>query len=502
MKKRGIVTWAAFSGMCVIGLSAAVAGVGSSGAPKEGVVRVEQASTDPKDVCHAHKTLLEAARAKGANDGSDLENAIEDGRHAFNNRKLDGLGANGRACADCHMASENFQLTPAIAEARFTALQACRTKQADADDPLFRPIDADDFRINGQAASDFSTLRNHGLIRISLPLPSTIRLVDPVTNEVSNETVADVWRSVPSVRNVKLTGNDGVNPTWFRGPNQRGGYQLDARQGTLQDQALGALFAHAEIQTPPAQSFLDNVAIFQNNQFSPGVRAISDALDQGLPPPVHPADSDLTPLEADGKVTFQRACAHCHGGNGLTTPSSDPPTQLRYFNIFTSCPRPPSFPEGPCTALAHTIRTYEVTITETIPLALCPLPPIPAGCGPAPAPACETACVPGVKLRRTTSDPGRALLTGYIGGRGAFEDWERFDMAPLRGISQTAPYFINNSAKTLEEVLDHYDHVFAHLIAITPPGACPPALSTPGNCMDRPPRPEERAGLLAFLRKL
>jgi hypothetical protein len=73
--------------MCVIGLSAAVAGAGWSSAPKEGVVRVEQASTDPKDVCHAHKTLLEAARAKGANDGSDLENAFEDGRHAFNNRK-------------------------------------------------------------------------------------------------------------------------------------------------------------------------------------------------------------------------------------------------------------------------------------------------------------------------------------------------------------------------------------------------------------------------------
>jgi hypothetical protein len=176
------------------------------------------------------------------------------------------------------MASENFQLTPAIAEARFAALEACRTKQPDASDPLFRPIDADDFRINGQAASDFSTLRNHGLIRISLPLPSTIRLVDPLTNGVSDETVVDIWRSVPSVRNVKLTGNDGVNPTWFRGPNQRGGYQLDARQGTLQDQALGALFAHAEIQIPPAQSFLDNVAAFQNAIFSsPGVKAVGCA---------------------------------------------------------------------------------------------------------------------------------------------------------------------------------------------------------------------------------
>ena len=41
----------------------------------------------------------------------------------------------------------------------------------DADDPLFRPIDADDFRTNGEDASDFSNLRQNGLVRVSFPLP-------------------------------------------------------------------------------------------------------------------------------------------------------------------------------------------------------------------------------------------------------------------------------------------------------------------------------------------
>jgi hypothetical protein len=55
---------------------------------------------------------------------------------------------------------------------RFAALQACRKEHPGADDPLFRPIDANDFRINGTEASDFSNLLEHGLVRVTLPLPA------------------------------------------------------------------------------------------------------------------------------------------------------------------------------------------------------------------------------------------------------------------------------------------------------------------------------------------
>ena len=41
-------------------------------------------------------------------------------------------------------------------------LQRRRQRHPDADDPLFRPIDADDFRTNGENASDFSNLRQNG----------------------------------------------------------------------------------------------------------------------------------------------------------------------------------------------------------------------------------------------------------------------------------------------------------------------------------------------------
>src|SRR5678816_342026 len=82
--------------------------------------------------------------------------AVARGRAAFNKRNLNQLGGNGRSCADCHMPSDNFQLSPASARARFDALQAEREHNRNADDPLFRPVDADDFRINGENAVDFS----------------------------------------------------------------------------------------------------------------------------------------------------------------------------------------------------------------------------------------------------------------------------------------------------------------------------------------------------------
>ncbi len=146
---------------------------------------------------------------------------VERGLHAFLDREVAGFGGNGRACADCHMPINSFQLSPASAEARYQSLVFRRQFDPKADDPLFRPIDADDFRIHGAKASDFTTLRRNGLIRITLPLPANVKLIDPATNQPSTETFVDVWRAVPSVNNVALTGPDG-HVFVPRGPNPRG----------------------------------------------------------------------------------------------------------------------------------------------------------------------------------------------------------------------------------------------------------------------------------------
>ena len=201
-----------------------------------------------------------AAAAPGETRGPTAEQTLDCGGEpcaavlrglvAFLDRRLEGLDGNGRSCADCHMPTDRFQLSPANADARFRLLQLRRRWNPDADDPLFRPVDADDFRINGESASDYTNLRQNGLIRVTMPLPSNIKLIDPVTNLPSTDTFVDVWRAVPTVNDVALTGPGMANP-WPRGPNQTGGYQLDGRFETLQEQALAALNAHAQIRNAP-----------------------------------------------------------------------------------------------------------------------------------------------------------------------------------------------------------------------------------------------------------
>ena len=85
------------------------------------------------------------------------------------------------------MPTEQFQLSPASVEARFQRLQLRRQEDPTADDPLFRPIDADDFRVNGASASDFSTVREHGLVRITMRLPPNVKLIDREKTVMRNQ---------------------------------------------------------------------------------------------------------------------------------------------------------------------------------------------------------------------------------------------------------------------------------------------------------------------------
>jgi hypothetical protein len=406
--------------------------------------------------------------------GGEPCDAVVRGLLAFFDPQPGGLRGNGRSCGDCHMVTDSFQLSPANVEARFQWLEWRRRRNPNADDPLFRPVDADDFRTNGEAASDFSNLRQNGLVRITFTLPPNLRLIDPATNAPSAETFVDVWRSVPTVNDVALTGPDAGNP-WPRTPGAAGGYQLDARLETLQDQALGALNNHAQIQTAPSQ-LLHDLSSFQRVLFSSDrVRGLAAAVREGVTPLPDP-DPRLNELEARGKNVFERACAQCHGGAGQSTPQLP---VVRYHDISTQCPRPVDtavparFALEPCASqLGRNARTYQITLPN------------------------------GTTTRRVSSDPGRALLTGFVGGPPAQDDWNKLDAPGLRGIRHTAPYFHNNSAATLEAMVDHYIEFFKRVQALAPPGVVPPVATTNGVDFDRAPTVEERASLLAYLRKL
>jgi cytochrome c peroxidase len=286
------------------------------------------------------------------------------------------------------------------------------------------------------------------------------------------------------VLNVAITGPDSTLPIWPpgaprvpvagqdpNGPNRQGGYQHDARFATLQEQARSALLAHAEMTTEPPVEVLDDLAAFQQTLFSSRrVGRLADVILSG--PPFSDPDPRLTALEQQGKAVFNRACAQCHGGTlhpSTTTPeAANVRPVVRYHNIQAACPRPATDGFTPCPArLARNARIYEIALAN------------------------------GSTQRFTTSDPGRLLLTGQLADLGMM------DNTNLRGISRTAPYFHNNSAATLEDVLDHYTALFARAGRLLPPPNLPPILSSDGLIIDRGfIRTEERSPLLAYLRKL
>ena len=87
--------------------------------------------------------------------------------------------------------------------------------------------------------------------------------------------------------------------------------------------------------------------------------------------------------------------------------------------------------------------------------------------------------------------------------RAAPGDIQHLDIPSLRGIGRTAPYFSNNTAATLEDMVDHYKQFFKRVAIIGP--AAPMLTTQPGvvpPVHDRPFTDAEVPALLAYLRRL
>src|SRR4029079_4766337 len=105
----------------------------------------------------------------------------------------------------------------------------------------------------------------------------------------------------------------------------------------------------------------------------------------------------------------ERACAQCHGGSGQSTAL---PALPRFQDIVTQCPRPVDTAPAPaplafapCSpSVARNARTYEIKLID------------------------------GSTARRTSSDPGRALLTGFVGGPAPLDDWNKLDVPGQHGL--------------------------------------------------------------------
>lgn len=321
-------------------------------------------------------------------------------------------GGNGRSCATCHNLRDGFSLSPATVEARWQRLQRMRRINPNADDPLFRSIDADD------GNQDFTLLRTRALIKVRAPLPDRVRMTDDPT-----ATHVTLSRAVPPLNMLKHTAP----------------YQQDRTAKTLEEQALGAVNAHMEPTVQPTEEFLETVAEFQRHIFSSAkVRKLSDAIDAGgLLPDIDPP---LTAFERQGKERFDFFCAKCHGGPAQVQnlenrifPPFDGSTNPVSLNVVVSNPPPTGFPLSPIQGLGFDLPTQRFTV----------------------------ALPNGSSVVLVSSDPGTVLTDikalETVGGNQVFN---RFDVPQLRGINKTAPYFHDHRAKTLEDVVKHYQQFF------------------------------------------
>jgi cytochrome c peroxidase len=396
-------------------------------------------------------------------------------------------GTNDRSCASCHVREEHTVLTPA----HVIALEA-----ENPADPLFNPIDADD---PDAEVPTYDHLKK-GLVRVILDLPENMDLIDFEGNVVTPpDRKIEVWRAVPTVENTAITAP----------------YQYDGRKATLQEQAQGAITAHSEGGTVSNRD-LDAIAEFQLKQFtSKRAEKVAKKMAHGVPVEeiARPElKMKLTQAQERGLEVYNAGCEPCHGGATTLQVTNRVVHDLAFvelkpdgnvlFDTSVTPPVPVLKPQpdneflnvgfgnlsylgqiygdffGPrfnaSVALPRYRYRFYTDATRTVQQV--DLPPIPVTVSGDPfdlrAATDENGAPivgPNFLPQLWSTDPGRAAITGDPA------DFEAFDVPPLRGIINTAPYFHDNSAETLRIAVDLYSRFILPFFApLNLPAVLPP----------------------------
>jgi cytochrome c peroxidase len=418
-------------------------------------------------------------------------------------------GTNGRSCATCHVREDHAVLRPAHVAA---------TLATNPSDPLFNRIDADD----PLAPEPTYEHLKKGLVRVVLTLPDNMDTIDPFGNvNTPPDRKIAVWRGVPSIDNTAITAP----------------YQYDGRKGTLQEQAQGAITAHSEGGTVP-QADLDAIAAFQLEQFSSNrAKYVAKKLAQGVPVeqierPELKMD-ELTPAQKRGLDLYNAACEPCHGGattnlivdrevHDFAIPELKPDGSGNVLFDTSVVPPVPVQADRPndeflnigiANLTAFGQFGFPGIFTADVPMpqyrfrfytdssrmvATADLPPVPVFDPVTFLPLLDENGAPIVGPNFLpqffSTDPGRAAVTGDP------HDFEAFDMPSLRGIANSAPYFHDNAAETLRDLVNIYSRFIVQFF----PMLNRPLVNPPETPFGFPESftPQEKDDLIAFLQIL
>ncbi len=289
--------------------------------------------------------------------------------------------------------------------------QTCHTKETGAlsilqvnllpaSDVLFRHDAAD-----APGGNTFDRIRQNATLLVEVPMHSNVSI------ENSSARTALLPRGVPTVFN-----SSALDPVLMS----------DGRASSLQLQALDAWLGHSRISKFPTDYDLNAVAAWERSKVT--VRALRNFIETGTLPEL---PRGRTESERRGRLFFtddnpvngnpiKGRCVHCHSGPMLNATSQGAqaifgiPAGSRFGSAFVS-----EFQLGGGTMLTWEFREQDGSVTKI-----------------------------------TSADPGRALITGNS------VDANAFKIPTLWSVRTTAPYFHNNGAKSLDELLNHYQQYF------------------------------------------
>lgn len=297
--------------------------------------------------------------------------------------------------------------------------EAKRRFDENPQDPLFLHDGSDDGQGNG-----VTRMLADATILVEVPLPENVSLADdPTARSVV------LRRGIPSTLNTPA-----LDPVLMH----------DGREPDLETQALNAIRGHAQSSQPPSPKELRRIAAFERNDTFFSSKALRKFARTGHVPVLPEGNTES---EKRGRRFFEDLpfdpqtkagiCAACHSGPMLNQTNQFLPLPVALGSRFQN-------------VLVSELNTANNPVRDFI-----------------------FRNPDGTTTKISSPDPGRALVTGdprpFPG-----DSLNAFKIPSLWGVKRTAPYFHDNSAKTLEELATHYKRFFA--LITTPAGGGEPAL--------------------------
>jgi len=408
-----------------------------------------------------------------------LQTTTPAGRIDKGNPFFQTLGSNGRSCSSCHQQQDGWTISAADVQRRFVATHGT--------DPIFRPVDgansplADVSTLAARVAA-YSMLLDHGVIRVSLPIPAnaefTLTAVDDPYGYASAQALSLFRRPLPATNLIWDTavmwdGRETYLP--FKPPMDAGVNVGDLRL-SLASQALHAVLGHEQAASAPDPVVLDQIVAFES-------RLVTAQLYDNQAGALN-ENNGMGGAEILAQQKFWIGINDALGND----PTLDPfdPKVMRLFDHWRNPDPARRFDPG---VMARTAIARGQELFDSLPILITGVAGLNDAtgrtvirgtcgtCHDSPNIGNHSVAAPlniGIAdaSRRTpdmplytltniktgevirTTDPGLAMLTGK------WADIGKFKGPNLRGLVARAPYFHNGSAATLRGVVDFYDTRF------------------------------------------